>query len=132
MSDDDTTESTPAAASDDTSTSSSRSESRRDGVSVPSWLAAALVVLLGIAIGGAGFALGRATDGDDGGRRGERPIVAVRPGPDGRGGPTFQPGPGGGGPGELPFPGGRDDRGEDREDPTPEDGDADGTSLFGI
>lgn len=153
MADDDTTETTQAADGDDDDGSGARTDGRREGVSVPSWLAASLVVLLGIAIGGAGFALGRATDGDDGGARGERPIVAVRPGQGGPGGqgngPGFPGGPGGRGPGgqgELPFETGprgqRPDRAEDGtgggttddsedEEPSPED-DGEGASLFGV
>ena len=70
------------------------------GVSIPSWLAAGLVVLLGFVLAGAGFAIGRATAPDDDG--GFRRIVATE---GGRGGEsrTF---PIPGGPGGLPgFPG---------------------------
>jgi hypothetical protein len=40
--------------------------SDRRGVQVPAWLAAAFVVLLGLAIGAAGFAIGRVTDSGPG------------------------------------------------------------------
>lgn len=83
------------------------------GVSIPSWLAAGLVVLLGLVLAGAGFAIGRATAPDDEGG-GFRRIVATE---GGRGGETRTfPGPGG--PGGLPgFPGGGrggDDGGQGR------------------
>jgi hypothetical protein len=55
-----------------------RQSGGRATVSVPSWLAAALVVLLGLAIGAAGFALGRVTDGNHGGRHGFGPPVVGR------------------------------------------------------
>jgi hypothetical protein len=117
---DDTTETTETA---DTTEHRDEAPAReRSGVSIPGWLAGALVVLLGLAIGAAGFALGRATDDDD---SVPEPIVAVRPGQSG--------------PGELPgFPGGvfpgaprerrlqreggecRDDRGE-QDEQSPED-----------
>jgi hypothetical protein len=88
------------------------------GVSIPSWLAGALVVVLALLIAGAGFAIGRATAPDDNGNF--RPVFATEgdrqnggPGGDSR---TF-PGPGGG-PGGLPgFPGGPDGRGGDGEGP---------------
>ncbi len=84
------------------------------GVSIPSWLAGALVVVLALLIGGAGFAIGRATADDD---HDVRPIIGIegRGGPD-RGSRTF-PVPGGGR-GELPgFPGGPNGRGGDRQGP---------------
>lgn len=65
----------PAA---DTTTPAGSETGRRATVSVPSWLAAALVVLLGLAIGVAGFALGRVTDGGHGGHGGFRPPVFGR------------------------------------------------------
>ncbi len=48
---------------------------------VPAWLAAALVILLGLALVGVGFAIGRATDNGHGGG----PPVIVGPGPGGFG-----------------------------------------------
>jgi hypothetical protein len=54
-------------------------------VHIPPWLAAALVVVLGLAIGAAGFAIGRATADDNGHFT---PVVNQLPG--------GQPGPGGG------------------------------------
>ena len=65
----------PAAG---TTTTTGGQSGRRATVSVPSWLAAALVVLLGLAIGAAGFALGRVTDGGHGGHGGFRPPVLGR------------------------------------------------------
>ena len=65
----------PAA---DRTTPASPQSGGRATVSVPSWLAAALVVLLGLAIGAAGFALGRVTDGNHGGQHGFGPPVVGR------------------------------------------------------
>ena len=112
MADDDTQPATPAHEAD-----ADRANSR-PGVSIPAWMAAALVVVLGLAIGSAGFALGRST-ADDGvqqiqpigaqtpNEQGERPRP---PGLEGRGGPG---GPGGER-GER-GPGGPHERGEDAE-----------------
>jgi hypothetical protein len=80
-------------------------------VNIPSWLAAGLVVLLGLVLAGAGFAIGRATAPDDDG--GFRRIVATE---GGRGGGTRTfPVPGG--PDALPgFPGeGRGGQGQGGE-----------------
>jgi hypothetical protein len=86
------------------------------GVTIPSWLASALVVVLAFVVAGAGFAIGRATASDD---RGElRPVVARGGGPQTR---TFPlPGRGGGadeGPRGLPpgFPRGPEGREGDEE-----------------
>ena len=66
MADDDTEPATPAQADDDTETKrTDRTDDGRGGVSIPSWMAAALVVVLALTIGAVGFALGRATDGGD-------------------------------------------------------------------
>jgi membrane-associated protease RseP (regulator of RpoE activity) len=88
----------PAAAADD-----------RAGVFVPRWVAflvGGLVALL--VVGGAGFALGRATDDDYGDD--DHHAIVVRPGGQLPGGPGNQGG--GGGRDEIPFPGpGGGDRG---------------------
>ncbi len=85
---DEPTQPSPAVAEPKTDTTTPADadarSSRRAVVSVPPWLAAALVVLLGLAIGAAGFAIGRVTDNGHGG---PRPAVFGR-------GPG--PGPGGG------------------------------------
>jgi hypothetical protein len=113
MADDDTQPATPAQQPADADRANGR-----PGVSIPAWMAAALVVVLGLAIGGAGFALGRST-ADDGvqqiqpigaqtpNEQGERPLP---PGVEGRRGPG---GPGGER-GEC-RPGGPHERGEDAE-----------------
>ncbi len=96
------------------------------GVTIPSWLAGALVVVLALLIAGAGFAIGRATAPED---DGFRPIVATERGRGGGDGPRAFPGPGGlpgapggrgpegrgGGPGPraVPFP---EERGRSYED----------------
>lgn len=126
MADDDTQPATPAQTDD---SEAAGTNDPKPGVSIPSWMAAALVVVLGLAIGLAGFAVGRATD--DGGGRQFQPIGAQAPGggggdgelpfPGGQGGPGDQRGPGGeGGPG---LPGGqRGERGEQRDgDEAPQD-----------
>jgi hypothetical protein len=90
--DDDTMEST--AAGDEAADDERTGRDTRGGVSIPGWLAGALVVLLGLAIGAAGFALGRATDDDA--TFDDAPIVSEVPG--GPGASGFPDGPG--------FPGG--------------------------
>ena len=52
-------ESDVPAGGDPDGAAADRDANGRSGVSVPSWLAAALVVVLGLAVGGAGFAIGR-------------------------------------------------------------------------
>jgi hypothetical protein len=107
MDDDDTTESQEAAEESPPATDrpANEDDGSRGGVRIPQWLAAALVVVLGIAVGGAGFAIGRATD--DGG--GGRPALAGFQcrAPD-RGGPGGQRGEGG-----PPGFGGQNDNGND-------------------
>jgi len=80
----------------------------RSGVFVPRWVAflvGGLIVFL--LVGGAGFALGRATDGDDDDHPGvEAPRLPHRPG-----GPGGQGGPNGGGT-PFPVPDGRSGRGD--------------------
>jgi len=95
MSDDPTQPDAPAAASPETPPAE---PTRPRSVSVPTWLAAALVVLLGLAIGAAGFALGRVTDSGHGGHP---PAVFGRGPLNGRRGGfgTFGPGRLGIGPG---------------------------------
>ncbi len=91
------------------------------GVSIPSWLAAGLVVLLGFVLACVGFAIGRATAPEDDG--GFRRIVATE---GGRGGEsrTF---PIPGGPGGLPgFPGEQGGQGRGGE----EDGGGRGPCVF--
>jgi hypothetical protein len=130
MSDDDTT--TRQSADADTQPDGSGpdgSGSEASGVTIPAWLAGALVVVLALVVAGAGFAIGRATAPDD---DGFRPVVATEDG-GGRGGlPGFPGGPqerGGsegrrgipGGPGERqrPFPGDDESGDEDSEVPSP-------------
>jgi hypothetical protein len=64
---DEPTQPSPTAAPPASSSDHTHVPSDRRTVSVPPWLAAALVVLLGLAIGAAGFAIGRVTDGGHGG-----------------------------------------------------------------
>lgn len=125
MSDDDTTDAAAPVDStpnDRTASDADRaSKSDRDGVHIPQWLAAALVVVLALAVGGTGFAIGRATGDDHGGR----PEIAGLRGPGGQGNRGGPPGLGGQGPqrpglergeddGERPeVPGGPDDGGDD-------------------
>src|SRR5215210_2472556 len=89
MADDDTQPATPAQA-DDTNDRAGRTGDARGGVTIPSWMAAALVVVLALSIGAVGFALGRATDGGD--ERQFQPIGAQ--GQEGREGAPFPGGPG--------------------------------------
>jgi hypothetical protein len=121
MSEDDDTAATAATADEDGDAArDSAGRRERSGVHIPQWLAAALVVVLGLAVGGAGFAIGRATD--DGGGHGGRPPIAGARGP-GFGGPGGQRGgeggPGFGGPGgQRGGPGGpgQQDSGGDNTD----------------
>jgi hypothetical protein len=92
--------------------------SGKGGVSVPAWLAAALVVVLGIAIGGVGYAIGSS---DSSSADEIEQIANVQPGEggpqEGDGGPLARRGPGGpGGPGGFERRGGeaceRGERGE--------------------
>ncbi len=103
-------ETEPDASTPETSAAEGDASEERAGpgagrgpVSLPGWLAAALVVVLGLAIGGAGFAIGRATAPDDG--AGFAPIVRQLPGPGGRDEPNLPGFPGG--PHFPDFPGGR-------------------------
>jgi hypothetical protein len=99
---------TPGAAApaggDPDGAAADRDANGRSGVSVPSWLAGALVVVLGLAVGGAGFAIGRATAPDDSGTGPFAPISEQVPG--GRELPGL-PGFPGGGPGGMNRPDGR-------------------------
>jgi len=71
----------------------------REGVSIPVWLAGALIVILAIAIGGVGYAIGNSDSNNDV----LDPVANSREAPDGI--PRELPG-GRGGPGELRRPGG--------------------------
>jgi hypothetical protein len=118
MSDEDTDTTEVDTAS--TSTPEPAAENR-SGLTIPTWLAAALVGLLGLALALGGFAVGRAT-ADDGGR-GFAPIAVQRQGggPRGQlpGGGRGESGPMGGGPGtrgpgnQGPGNGGQSNQGAD-------------------
>jgi hypothetical protein len=129
MSDDDTTDETAPVdgTPDDRTTSDADRASKpdRDGVHIPQWLAGALVVVLALAVGGTGFAIGRATDDGHGGRP---EIAGVRGGgPGGQGNPGGPPGLGGQGPqrpglergedggGRPGAPGSQDDGGDESD-----------------
>ena len=87
----------PAAAS----TPSTSSPDDHDTVRVPGWMAGALVVLLGLGVGGTGFAIGRSTAREGGSGGVDRPILTSGQVPGGRQGPGGQL-PGGGQGGQLP------------------------------
>lgn len=129
---------------DKASTSETAAE-RRSGVTIPTWLAAALVGLLGFAIGIGGFAVGRAT-ADDGGRnfapiavqrqgggpRGQLPEGGRGEGPmrggQGQGGRGSDQGPGNRGPGnQRPGNGGPDEQGPGNGGQSNQGSDSDGT-----
>jgi hypothetical protein len=95
----------------------------RDGVHVPQWLAAALVVLLGFAIGVGGFAVGRAT-ADDNGRRLDNPALIRSRGSqtNGPNGNDQQNGPGFGRDDERGSRGGSQDGDGEDEDGNEQDG----------